>query len=272
MSGRGVRCPASVGDDDGVGAGPAEDLGGVELTNEEQKSRWLPGVADGSLITAVAMTEPGTGSDLAGIKTRAVREGEHYVVNGTKTFITNGINADLVVTAVRTAEHPHQGLSLLVIERGMPGFTRGPKLDKIGLRVQDTAELIFEDVRVPVHNRLGDEGTGFFGLTANLPQERLSLAVSAPAQAAAALDWTQAYVRERSAFGVSIGSMQSTCFRLAELVTEVEITQTFVDRCILELNIGRLSPVAAAKAKWWSTEVQGRVVDGYLHCTVATGT
>lgn len=236
----------------------------LHLTSPEQRNRWLPGVADGTTITAIAMTEPGTGSDLTGIKTRAVRDGDHYVVNGTKTFITNGINADLVVTAVRTGSHPHRGLSLLLIERGMPGFSRGRNLEKLGLHAQDTAELMFDDVRVPVSNRLGEEGAGFFGLTANLPQERLSLAVSALAQAAAALEWTQAYVRERSAFGTSIGSMQATRHRLAELVTEVEITQCFVDRSILELNAGKLSAVTAAQAKWWSTEVQGRVIDACL--------
>ncbi|MFD7074784.1 acyl-CoA dehydrogenase family protein [Nocardioides sp. NPDC059952] len=233
----------------------------IDLTDEDQKRRWLPGIASGETIAAIAMTEPGTGSDLSGIATRAVRDGDHYVVNGSKTFITNGINADLVVTAVRTGEDPHRGISLLVIERGMAGFERGRNLDKLGMHVQDTAELHFTDVRVPVGNLLGEEGTGFFGLTRNLPQERLSLAVSALAQAAAALEWTQEYVRSRKAFGTPIGALQATRFRLAELVTEVDITQTYVDRCITALNDGSLSAVDAAKAKWWSTELQGRVVD-----------
>ncbi|MGW4565124.1 acyl-CoA dehydrogenase family protein [Streptomyces sp. NPDC004561] len=236
----------------------------LELTNEEQRERWLPGVASGELITAIGMTEPGTGSDLSGIRTRAVLDGDHYVINGAKTFITNGINADLVITAVRTGEHPHKGLSLIVVEAGTPGFERGRNLEKIGMHAQDTAELFFTEVRVPVANRLGREGDGFFGLTANLPKERLSIAVGAIAQAQAALDWTLEYVRSRKAFGTSIGSFQATRFRLAELATEIDITQHYVDRSILELNDGTLSPVDAAKAKLWSTELLGRTVDACL--------
>ncbi|SFQ55714.1 acyl-CoA dehydrogenase family protein [Amycolatopsis rubida] len=233
----------------------------LALTTGEQKARWLPGVASGETITAIAMSEPGTGSDLAGIRTRAVRDGDHYVISGTKTFITNGINADLVIVAARTAEDPHRGLSLIVVERGTPGFERGRALQKIGLHVQDTAELVFDHARVPAANLLGDEGSGFFSLTTNLPQERLSLAVAGVAGAAAALDWTVGYVKDRTAFGRKIGDLQATRFRLAELVTEVEITQTYVDRCISEHNAGTLSPVAAAKAKYWATDLQGRVVD-----------
>ncbi|MEU6264634.1 acyl-CoA dehydrogenase family protein [Saccharopolyspora shandongensis] len=236
----------------------------LELTDEAQKARWLPGVASGELITAIAMTEPGTGSDLSGIRTRAVLDGDHYVINGAKTFITNGINADLVITAVRTSEHPHKGISLIVVEADTPGFERGRNLEKIGMHAQDTAELSFTDARVPVVNRLGPEGAGFFGLTGNLPQERLSLAVGAVAQAQAALDWTIEYVRTRKAFGSPIGSFQATRFRLAELVTEIDITQQYVDRGILELNAGTLSPVDAAKAKLWATELLGRVVDACL--------
>jgi alkylation response protein AidB-like acyl-CoA dehydrogenase len=236
----------------------------LELTDDEQKERWLPGVAAGDLITAIAMTEPGTGSDLAGIRTRAVRDGDHYVVNGAKTFITNGVNADLVITAVRTSDHPHRGISLLVLEAGTAGFDRGRNLDKLGMHAQDTAELSFTDARVPVSNLLGTEGSGFFGLTSNLPQERLSLATAAVAQAAAALEWTIEYVRARKAFGTAIGSFQATRFRLAELATEIDITQQFVDRCIVELNAGNLSAVDASKAKLWSTELLGRVVDGCL--------
>ncbi|WP_440713309.1 acyl-CoA dehydrogenase family protein [Gordonia sp. FQ] len=233
----------------------------LDLTTDEQKRRWLPGIASGETVVAIAMTEPGTGSDLSGIATTAVREDGHYRVNGAKTFITNGINADLVITAVRTSADPHRGLSLVMIERGMPGFERGRNLDKIGMHAQDTAELSFTDVLVPVENRLGDEGAGFFGLTGNLPQERLSLAVAAVAGARAALDWTIDYVRERRAFGQAIGDFQATRFRLAELVTEVDVTQAFVDRAITELVGGALSVADAAKAKLWATELQSRVVD-----------
>jgi len=233
----------------------------IGLASDEQRQRWLPGIADGTLITAIAMTEPGTGSDLSGIGTRAVRDGGDYVVNGAKTFITNGINADLVITAVRTGEHPHKGLSLLVIERGMAGFERGRNLEKVGLHAQDTAELSFSDVRVPAANLLGAEGEGFYGLTRNLPQERISIAVTAVAQAAAAVEATIGYVRDRTAFGKPIGALQNTRFRLAELVTEIDIAQQFVDRCVQELVDGALSPVDAAKAKWWTTELQGRTMD-----------
>jgi alkylation response protein AidB-like acyl-CoA dehydrogenase len=234
----------------------------LDFTNEEQKRRWLPGIASGESITAIGMTEPGTGSDLTGIRTTAVRDGEHYVVNGAKTFISNGINADLVITAVRTSDHPHQGLSLLVVERGMPGFERGRNLDKVGMHAQDTAELSFTDVRVPVQNLLGDEGKGFSYLTRNLAQERISVAIAGLAQASAALDWTCEYVRERKVFGARVGALQSTRHRLAELATEVDIVQHYLDQCVLELNAGRLDAVDAARAKWWATELQGRVVDG----------
>lgn len=233
----------------------------LDLTNDEQKARWLPGVASGELIVAIGMTEPGTGSDLSGIATTAVRQGDDYVVNGAKTFITNGVNADLVITAVRTGPDPHRGLSLLVIERGMPGFERGRNLDKVGLHAQDTAELSFTDVRVPVANLLGDEGAGFFGLTGNLPQERLSVAVAGLAAARAAIDWTIDYVRERRAFGKPIGDFQATRFTLADLVTEVDIMQTFLDRAVEDLLDERLTVVDAAKAKLWATELQGRVID-----------
>jgi alkylation response protein AidB-like acyl-CoA dehydrogenase len=233
----------------------------LELTTEEQKQRWLPKVATGESIVAIAMTEPGAGSDLSGIRTKAVRDGDHYVVDGAKTFITNGINADLVITAVRTGDHPHKGLSLIVIEDGTPGFSRGRNLEKVGMHVQDTAELIFENCRVPAANLLGKEGEGFFGLTNNLPQERLSIAVYAIAGAHQAIEWTKQYVRDRKAFGSPLGTLQTVKHRLADLVTEVEITQTYIDRCVLALNEGKLSVEDAAKAKLWSTEVQGRVVD-----------
>jgi alkylation response protein AidB-like acyl-CoA dehydrogenase len=233
----------------------------LELTTNEQKERWLPKVATGESIVAIAMTEPGAGSDLSGIRTKAVRDGDHYVVDGAKTFITNGINADLVITAVRTGDHPHKGLSLLVVEAGTPGFSRGRNLEKVGMHVQDTAELIFEDCRVPAANLLGKEGEGFFGLTNNLPQERLSIAVFAIAGAHQAVEWTKQYVRDRKAFGEPLGSLQTVKHRLADLATEVEITQTYIDRCVLALNDGSLSVADAAKAKLWATEVQGRVVD-----------
>ena len=229
----------------------------LELTTDEQKARWLPKVATGESIVAIAMTEPGAGSDLAGIRTKAVRDGDHYVVDGAKTFITNGINADLVITAVRTGDHPHKGLSLLVVEEGTPGFSRGRNLEKVGMHVQDTAELIFENCRVPAANLIGNEGEGFFGLTNNLPQERLSIAVLAIAGAHQALEWTKQYVRDRKAFGNPLGSLQTVKHRLADLVTEVEITQVYIDQCILALNEGKLSVADAAKAKLWADRGAG---------------
>ncbi len=237
----------------------------LDLATEEQQQRWLPGIASGDLITAIAMTEPGMGSDLAGMATTAYRHADHYLVNGSKTFITNGINADLVITAVKTdPRQRHQGMSLLVVERGMAGFERGRKLGKLGQHAQDTAELFFRDVRVPVDNLLGAQGRGFSYLVDRLPQERLSMAVSAVAAARAALELTLAYVKERKAFGQPIGSFQNTRFRLAEMATEIDIAQTFTDRCIEALNDGELTVADAAKAKWWCTELQGRVVDGCL--------
>jgi alkylation response protein AidB-like acyl-CoA dehydrogenase len=232
------------------------------LATEEQQARWLPGICSGELITAIAMTEPGIGSDLAGMTTTAVRDGDHYVVNGSKTFITNGINADLVITAVKTdPSQRHAGMSLLVLERGMEGFERGRNLAKIGMHAQDTAELFFSDVRVPVANLLGDEGGGFRHLVANLPQERLSIAATGVAAARQALVWTLDHARERTAFGQPIGSFQNSRFRLAELATEIEIGQTFIDRCVLALNAGTLTAEEAAMAKWWCTELQGRAAD-----------
>ncbi|MFZ1488337.1 MAG: acyl-CoA dehydrogenase family protein [Ilumatobacteraceae bacterium] len=234
----------------------------THLTSPEQQRRWLPAICRGELITAVAMTEPGAGSDLASITTSATRDGDEYVVNGSKTFITNGINADLVVVAVRTdPTDRHGGLSLLVVERDMPGFERGRNLSKVGLHSQDTAELYFSDVRVPVANRLGEEGHGFKMLMRNLAQERLSIAVTGVAAARAALGWTVAHVKERRAFGQPLLALQNTRFTLAEMATEVEVAQAFVDRCVEALNSGELEPETAAMAKWWCTELQGRVVD-----------
>jgi alkylation response protein AidB-like acyl-CoA dehydrogenase len=234
----------------------------LELTDDDQKQRWLPGIADGTKITAVAMTEPEMGSDLAGLRTTAVRDGDEYVVNGSKTFITNGINADLVITAVKTdPSQRHSGISLLIVERGMDGFERGRNLDKVGMHAQDTAELFFEDVRVPVENRLGEEGQGFRYMALNLAQERLSIAVAGVAAARGALDMTVNYVKERHAFGQPIGSFQNSRFALAEMATEVELATTFVDQAVLALNRDELSREDAAMAKWWATELQGRVID-----------
>ncbi len=234
------------------------------LATDEQKERWLAGTASGDTILAVAMTEPGTGSDLAGIRTRAVRDGDVYVVNGAKTFISSGQHADLVVTAVRTADDPHRGLSLLVIERGMPGFERGRNLEKIGLHAQDTSELSFTDVRVPVANLLGEENRGFYALVGNLPQERLSIAVTGLGVAEGVLAQTLVYVKERTAFGQSIGSFQHSRFVLAELATEVDIARTFILDCLVEHLRGELSAARAAKAKYWVTELQCRVSDRCL--------
>jgi alkylation response protein AidB-like acyl-CoA dehydrogenase len=237
----------------------------LRYCSDEQRARWLPGIASGGLITAIAMTEPGIGSDLASMTTSARRDGDHYVVNGSKTFITNGINADLVITAVKTGpEQRHQGMSLLVLERGMEGFDRGRNLEKIGQHAQDTAELFFTDVHVPRDNLLGDEGRGFLQLVANLPQERLSIAAAGVAAARAALTWTLEYVKERHAFGQPIGSFQNSRFVLAEVATEVEIAQSFVDRCVVALDVGELTAEEAAMAKWWCTELQKRAVDRCL--------
>jgi len=236
----------------------------LTYATDQQRRRWLPGIVSGELITAVAMTEPGAGSDLSGIRTSAVRDGGEYIVNGSKTFITNGINADLVITAVRTGPDRHRGLSLLILERGMPGFERGRNLQKIGMHSQDTAELSFTDVRVPLANLLGEENEGFFQLVAKLPQERMSIAVAGVAEARAAFENTLRYVQERRAFGQPIGSFQHSRFVLAEIATEIDVTQTFIDRCVDDLNDGELSAPDAAKAKWLATELQGRVVDRCL--------
>jgi alkylation response protein AidB-like acyl-CoA dehydrogenase len=233
----------------------------LDLCTEEQRERWFPGLVSGDLMSAIAMTEPGAGSDLAGIKTTAVRDGDTYVVSGSKTFITNGINSDLIVTAVKTdPSRGHAGMSLIVIEEGMQGFTRGRNLEKIGLHAQDTAELFFDDVRVPTGNLLGEEGKGFLHLVQNLPQERLSLATGAIAHARAAFDWTLDYVKEREAFGQPIGGFQVVKHTLAEMHTELDIAQTYVDAQIMALNAGELTAEEAAKAKWWVTELENSVI------------
>ncbi|MEI2639512.1 MAG: acyl-CoA dehydrogenase family protein [Microthrixaceae bacterium] len=234
----------------------------MEYTNDEQKERWLPGIASGELITAVAMTEPGIGSDLASMGTTAIRKDDVYIVNGSKTFITNGINSDLILVACKTdPSQRHAGMSIVIIEEGMPGFERGRNLDKVGLHAQDTAELFFTDVEVPVSNLLGQEGQGFKLLVKNLPQERLSIAASAVGQSRAVLDWTIEYCNERAAFGQKIGSFQNSRFRLAEMHTEITIAEILLDRSVLGLNSGTLTAEEAAMAKWWTTELQKKVMD-----------
>jgi alkylation response protein AidB-like acyl-CoA dehydrogenase len=236
----------------------------TSLATEQQKQRWLPGMVAGTLIGAIAMTEPGTGSDLSAIRTKAALDGDHYLLNGSKTFISNGQLADVVIVVARTADDPHRGLTLLVVERGMEGFERGRNLDKLGMKAQDTSELFFNDVRVPVENRLGEDGAGFFSLMANLPQERLVIAVGGMAAARVAFGLTMEYVKERKAFGRPIGSFQNSRFVLAEIATRLEVAQVFIDRCIVELNAGSLTPDVAAMAKWWTTELQVEVIDRCL--------
>jgi alkylation response protein AidB-like acyl-CoA dehydrogenase len=235
----------------------------LRLATEEQKRRWLPGFCSGEIITAIAMTEPGTGSDLQGIKTTAKRTADgDWLLNGSKTFITNGILADLVIVVAKTdADAGSRGFSLLVVERGMAGFERGRRLKKVGLKAQDTAELSFTDVRVPAANLLGEEGKGFIHLMQNLAQERLSIAVAAIAGAARALELTVAYTKDRTAFGAPVSTFQNTRFELAEIDTEVTVTQVFIDRCIRQHVESELGATDAAKAKWWATDVQKRVVD-----------
>jgi alkylation response protein AidB-like acyl-CoA dehydrogenase len=235
----------------------------LRLSNDEQKKRWFPGFCSGEIITAIAMTEPGTGSDLQGIQTTARQdENGDWILNGSKTFITNGILADLVIVVAKTdPEAGSRGFSLLVVERGMPGFERGRRLEKVGMKAQDTAELSFTDVRVPAANVLGELGNGFVYLMQNLAQERLSIAVGSIAGAARALQLTLEYTKDRKAFGRPVANFQNTRFELAEMDTEVTITQVFVDKCLSEHVAGRLSIADAAKAKWWASDVLKRVVD-----------
>jgi alkylation response protein AidB-like acyl-CoA dehydrogenase len=235
------------------------------LANEEQRSRFLPGMVSGEVIGALGITEPNTGSDVAGIRTTGLKKGGAFIVNGAKTFISNGINSDVVIVVCRTdPEKGHRGISLLLVERGMKGFERGRNLDKLGMHAQDTAELFFSDVEVPAENLLGEEGNGFVYLMTNLAQERLGIAVGAVAVADAALHWTLDYTKERKAFGQSISHFQNSKFLLAELATEVQIAQVYVDRCV-ELHCeGKLSAEQAAAAKFWTTELQNKVVDRCL--------
>jgi alkylation response protein AidB-like acyl-CoA dehydrogenase len=233
-----------------------------QLGTDEQKARWLPGLVSGELISAIAMTEPGAGSDLQGIRTTAVDKGDHYVLNGSKTFISNGILSDLVIVVCRTnPDAGHQGISLLVVERGMTGFERGRNLDKVGMKAQDTAELFFDNVEVPKKNLLGEEGAGFVSLMLNLPQERISIAVMAVAACEHVLRLCLDYAKEREAFGKPIGKFQNTRFMLAEMATETHIARVFVNDCVTKLNAGEVDTALASMAKWWTTELQTKIVD-----------
>jgi alkylation response protein AidB-like acyl-CoA dehydrogenase len=234
----------------------------TSLGTDEQKQRWLPGLTSGELISAIAMTEPGAGSDLQGIRTSAVDKGDHYVLNGSKTFISNGVMSDLVVVVARTdPDAGHQGISLLVVERGMAGFERGRNLDKIGLKAQDTAELFFDNVAVPKANLLGAEGSGFISLMQNLPQERVSIAAIAVAAIEHVLELCLDYAKERQAFGKPIGSFQHNRFMLAEMATEAHIARVFLNDCVTKLNAGEVDTSLASMAKWWTTELQTKMVD-----------
>ena len=230
--------------------------------NEEQRRRWLPGFVTGETIGAIAMSEPVAGSDLRAIGTTDVADGTDWVINGSKTFITSGILADLVIVFAKTdPDAGSRGFSLFVVEEGMPGFSRGRKLDKMGLHAQDTAELFFEDVRVPQENLLGELGSGFAYLMQSLPLERLGIGIAAQVSAEAVFGWTLDYVKERTAFGKKIGEFQGLGFTLAELQTAIEVSRAYIDRCVRAHNAGTLTAVDAAKAKLWATELQGRVND-----------
>ncbi|MDL4820720.1 acyl-CoA dehydrogenase family protein [Actinomadura opuntiae] len=240
----------------------------LKYASEEQKKRWLPPFISGDMMTAIAMTEPGTGSDLAGMQTTAKRDGDHYILNGAKTFITGGVLADRVLVVARTSpatpENRRAGLSILAVDTKSEGYSVGRKLEKIGLRSSDTAELSFVDVKVPVEDLLGEEGRGFEYLTHNLAEERLGIATSSYASAAAAVEFARRYVQERTVFGKTVSSFQNTKFVLAECATEVEAARSLVDRCIEALDAGELTPADAAVAKLFCTEVQQRVVDKCL--------
>ena len=232
-----------------------------ELGTEEQKARWLPKCISGEYILAVAITEPGAGSDVAGLRTRAEDKGDHYLLNASKTYISNGINADLVVVVARTDANGSHGLSLFVVERGMEGFERGRNLKKMGLKSQDTAELFFNNVKVPKKNLLGELNRGFYHLMHFLAEERLLGATGYVATSDVAFDITMDYIRERKAFGQTIADFQNTRFRMADMRTEIDIAQTFVDRCVEEHNEGTLTADDAAKAKLYTSELEGRVMD-----------
>ncbi|MEX0426039.1 acyl-CoA dehydrogenase family protein [Nocardioides sp. DS6] len=241
----------------------------VELGTEEQKKRWLPGVAAGEILLAIGMTEPSGGSDLAALKTSAVRDGDEWVINGSKTFITNGYSADLVIVAARTSpEKKARGITLFAVEATKEGFSRGRKLDKVGMEESDTAELFFENVRVTDAEIVGELDNGFIHMMQKLPQERVSCAVANVAHAKQILVETLQYAKDRKAFGQSIGQFQHNKFLLAELFTQIEVAETYIDRCVLAHSKGELSPVEASKAKWWSSQAQSEVLD---HCVQLHG-
>lgn len=241
----------------------------VHLTTDEQKERWLPRFCTGELLTAIGMTEPSGGSDLANLKTTAVQDGDDWILNGSKTFITNGYSADLVIVAARTSpEKKARGITLFGVEADMPGYSRGRKLDKVGQPESDTAEMFFEDVRVPSANIIGELDNGFIHMMTWLPQERLGSAVTNISHAAQILEETITYAKERKAFGQPIGAFQNTKFLLADLVTRVEVTQAYVDQAVMQHTEKKLTPIDAAKAKWWSAQVQNEVLD---HCVQIYG-
>jgi alkylation response protein AidB-like acyl-CoA dehydrogenase len=241
----------------------------VELGTEEQKQRWLPGVAAGEILLAIGMTEPSGGSDLAALKTTAVRDGDEWVINGSKTFITNGYSADLVITAVRTdPEKGPKGITLFAIEATKEGFSRGRKLDKVGQDESDTAELFFENVRVTDAEIVGELDMGFIHMMQKLPQERLGCAISNVAHAKQILEETLQYTKDRKAFGQSIGQFQHNKFLLADLYTRIEVAEAFIDKCVVAHDKSELTPIDAAKAKWWSSQVQNDVLD---HCVQLHG-
>ena len=231
----------------------------------EQQQRWLPKFASGELIGAIAMSEPAAGSDLQGIKTTAIKHADHYVLNGSKTFITNGWHADVVIVVAKTTpDAGAKGTSLLVVERGMPGFEKGKRLKKLGLKAQDTSELFFSNVRVPLANLLGAENSGFVSLMQELPWERLQIAIAAVAAAQIAIDRTLVYVKERQAFGQSVGAFQNTRFKLADMQAQVQAARVFVDRCIELLMQGALDTATASMAKLWTTDLECKVIDECL--------
>jgi alkylation response protein AidB-like acyl-CoA dehydrogenase len=241
----------------------------VHLTTDEQRERWLPGVAAGEILAAIGMTEPSGGSDLAALRTTAIKDGDEWVINGSKTFITNGYSADLVLVAARTSpEKKARGITLFGVETTKDGFARGRKLDKVGQDESDTAELSFSNLRCTDDDIVGEVDQGFIHMMENLPQERLGCAVSNLAHARQILDETLAYTKERKAFGQGIGSFQHNKFLLAELYTQVDVTQAYVDQCVLAHTEGRLTATDAAKAKWWTSQVQNEILD---HCVQLHG-
>ena len=249
----------------GIGFGLHSEIVAPYILNygsDAQKSKYLPKMATGELIGAIAMSEPAAGSDLQGIKTTALRKGDHYVLNGSKTFITNGWHGDLVIVVAKTnPQAGAKGTSLLLVERGMPGFEKGKRLKKVGLKAQDTSELFFDNVQVPAENVLGRENEGFIYLMQELPWERLQIAISGIASAQAAIDWTVQYVKDRKVFGTTVASFQNTRFKLAEMQTEVQIARVFVDKCIALLLEKKLDTSTASMAKYWCSDLQCKVID-----------